>query len=180
MNGRGPLPSHLRTGRGAMGGPVPGGYLVFGGHVENFATVAETVVAAWSMPMDVRLHAYCHYVTDVGVSTLSTALYSNATPDLTGTPTQLIALAASHTTNASGKLITIASEDGINTSTTLVRTQTTRNIARGQWVVVTLAQAAADSDDVSFFVIVSSRDFASTTSGAPTAAEITAGATGDD
>lgn len=158
-NFRGPLPGHLRTGRGNTGGPVIGGPLVFCGHVESFATVAETIVCSWVMPMAVRLHAFCHYIRDVGLSTHSLNLYKNDANSLTGA-TSLLTGAASHTGNNSGKLITLAEEDTV--SSNIMLTRATRDIARDQWVIVTAAQAAATALDLSFSITVFSTNFADT------------------
>jgi len=156
-NSRGPLPGHLAYGRGNFGGPVLGGQLLLCAHAET-VTGAEAIYAAWQLPLAVRIHAFCNYVRDVAASTLSFNLYKNSAASLTGA-TSLLTGVGAHTTNVTGKLIALVAEDTI--SSNIMLTRSTRDVDRGQWLIVSLDQAAGSALDVSMQIVAVARGHAS-------------------
>lgn len=140
------LPSHMAIGRGAMAGPVIGGYGAIGfGPFAVATNEAGLIRAAVQVPCDIRVQRVS-YTVRAATADVDMAVSHNATLDLTGDTDLLAALIA---VDAAAQGYAEKASGGV---TTLV--EAARDIAKGRFLMVSITSDAVDAAATDLCVLV--------------------------
>lgn len=120
----------------------------------TLAAAAEAIIGGWPAPCHLRVHAFCSFVgdpTNGAAATTTLQLYKNSVFSLTGA-TALLSTAIVHTATLSGKVNTLSTTDCVNSTAVLSRA--TRDIAPGEFLLLSGTQSAGSGLDISAWLVV--------------------------